>query len=89
LQHKGRLDLSPPVPDTARSGDGKFRRGRPKGAKSLLAEKRVAMTAEVDTTAVPILLQQDPGSAGVAVVDRYRRQVLPGCCPRVATHRQR
>jgi predicted phage terminase large subunit-like protein len=41
-------------------------------------EGLVKMTAARDTSDVPILLQQDPGSAGLALIDRYRRGVLPG-----------
>jgi predicted phage terminase large subunit-like protein len=41
-------------------------------------EKLVRMIAGRDGKDVPVLLQQDPGSAGKALVDTYRRQVLPG-----------
>jgi predicted phage terminase large subunit-like protein len=53
--------------------DMRHARLSPGGVESL-----VKSTAGQDTSDVPILLQQDPGSAGLALIDRYRRGVLPG-----------
>lgn len=41
-------------------------------------ERAVSNTAKVDTLDVPIRMEQEPGSSGVAVIDHYRRNVLPG-----------
>jgi phage terminase large subunit-like protein len=38
----------------------------------------VRATAEQDGRAVPIWMEQEPGSAGVAVIDHYLRHVLAG-----------
>jgi predicted phage terminase large subunit-like protein len=38
----------------------------------------VRQTAESDGTSVAIVMEQEPGSSGVAVIDYYRRQVLSG-----------
>ena len=38
----------------------------------------VRSTADTDSDKVHILLEQEHGSSGVAVVDHYRRAVLPG-----------
>jgi predicted phage terminase large subunit-like protein len=39
---------------------------------------RIRRIAEMDTRATRIALEQEPGSAGVEVVDHYRRKVLKG-----------
>ena len=41
-------------------------------------EGLVKQTAARDSSDIPILLQQDPGSAGLALIDTYRRRVVPG-----------
>ena len=41
-------------------------------------ELLVRATAERDGPQVPVLLEQEPGSSGLAVVDHYRRGVLAG-----------
>src|ERR671928_1086986 len=41
-------------------------------------ELLVRATAERDGPNVPILLEQEPGSSGVSVLDHYRRSVLTG-----------
>src|SRR3954466_4244221 len=41
-------------------------------------ELLVRATAEADGPGVPIVLEQEPGSSGVSVLDHYRRQVLAG-----------
>jgi predicted phage terminase large subunit-like protein len=48
-------------------------RGTPQQVQAL-----VRHTAEADGKAVAIYMEQEPGSSGVAVVDHYRRHVLPG-----------
>lgn len=48
-------------------------RSRPKGVEDLIRQ-----TAEMDGRAIPIHIEQEPGSSGVAVVDHYQRTVLPG-----------
>lgn len=47
-------------------------------AKSLGNEQRIRATAESDGKAVPIYLEQEPGSAGKDVTDHYQRIVLKG-----------
>lgn len=42
------------------------------------AEQRVKQTAMLDGRGVPIRMEQEPGSSGVAVIDHYRRDVLVG-----------
>jgi predicted phage terminase large subunit-like protein len=44
----------------------------------LQVEALVRQTAELDGRAVPIWLEQEPGSAGVNTIDHYTRRVLPG-----------
>ena len=41
-------------------------------------ERRIAMTADADGPAVDIWIEEEPGSAGKALVDHFRRNVLPG-----------
>jgi predicted phage terminase large subunit-like protein len=41
-------------------------------------EKLIRQTAELDGTATPVRLEQEPGSSGVALIDRYAREVLQG-----------
>src|ERR671933_108156 len=41
-------------------------------------ELLVRATAERDGPGVPVLLEQEPGSSGVSVLDHYRRSVLAG-----------
>lgn len=41
-------------------------------------EELVAQTAEEDGRAVKVRIEQEPGSAGVHVIDHYRRKVLVG-----------
>jgi predicted phage terminase large subunit-like protein len=41
-------------------------------------ERLVATTAREDGTAVQIVIEQEPGAAGVALFDRYKREVLRG-----------
>jgi predicted phage terminase large subunit-like protein len=41
-------------------------------------EETVAQTARLDTYKVPVVIEQEPGSSGVMVIDHYRRNVLPG-----------
>jgi predicted phage terminase large subunit-like protein len=48
-------------------------RATPAGVESL-----VKQTAELDSKAVPIWMEQEPGSSGVKVIDDYRRRVLVG-----------
>lgn len=40
-------------------------------------ERLIRGTAEADTTDVPIIIEQEPGSAGKSVSHRYRHEVLP------------
>lgn len=54
-------------------GDVTRARGTPKAVEDL-----VRQTAELDTRRVPIILEQEPGSSGVAAIDHYRRRVLVG-----------
>ena len=53
--------------------DVRRQRLSPRGVEML-----VRSTAEADGDKVHVLLEQEPGSSGVAVVDHYRRTVLPG-----------
>jgi len=48
-------------------------RGTPQAVEAL-----VAQTAALDTYAIPIWMEQEPGSSGVNTIDHYRRHVLPG-----------
>lgn len=41
-------------------------------------ERRVRQTADLDGVQTPVGMWQDPGQAGKAQVDHYRRRVLPG-----------
>jgi len=41
-------------------------------------EKLVRATATLDGTEVPVAIEQEPGSSGVALMDHYRRNILPG-----------
>ena len=41
-------------------------------------EVRVKAQAQIDGPSVPVRIEQEPGSAGVIVVDHYARHVLPG-----------
>lgn len=41
-------------------------------------EKLIKQTAELDTTAVEIFMEQEPGSSGVSEIDRYAREILKG-----------
>ena len=41
-------------------------------------ESLIAQTAELDGRSVPIVMEQEPGSSGVATIDHYARRVLPG-----------
>jgi predicted phage terminase large subunit-like protein len=41
-------------------------------------ERLVAATAREDGTDVQIVIEQEPGAAGVALIDRYKREVLRG-----------
>ena len=41
-------------------------------------EARVRSQAQIDGASVPVRIEQEPGSAGVIVVDHYARHVLPG-----------
>lgn len=47
-------------------------------ASSRGVERRIRQTAELDGVHVPVGMWQDPGQAGKAQVDHYRRRVLPG-----------
>lgn len=40
--------------------------------------KLIRYTADKDGVQVPIVMEQEPGSAGKALIDHYRRNVLPG-----------
>ena len=53
--------------------DVKRARGTPGAVEAL-----VRQTAELDTRAVQIVMEQEPGSSGVKVIDDYRRRVLMG-----------
>lgn len=44
----------------------------------LAVERLIHQAAMVDGESVAIRMEQEPGSAGVGVIDRYRRQVLAG-----------
>jgi predicted phage terminase large subunit-like protein len=64
----------------ARASDGKVYvldvrrvRATPAGVEAL-----VKQTADIDGKGVPIVIEQEPGSAGAALIDRYVRQVLAG-----------
>jgi len=46
--------------------------------RPLGVEKLIAWVAQRDGSLVPIRMEQEPGSSGVAVIDRYRRVVLAG-----------
>jgi predicted phage terminase large subunit-like protein len=41
-------------------------------------ERLVAATAQEDGTAVRIVIEQEPGASGAALIDRYKREVLRG-----------
>lgn len=41
-------------------------------------EQLIGQVAALDGTATPIRLEQEPGSSGVALIDRYAREVLKG-----------
>ena len=41
-------------------------------------ERLIAQTAKVDGPAVPVWMEQEPGSAGKTVIDHYRCRVLVG-----------
>lgn len=41
-------------------------------------ERLIRQTAELDLRDVPIRIEQEPGSSGVALIDRYARDVLKG-----------
>jgi len=43
-----------------------------------VVEQLIRRTAEEDGKAVPIAIEQEPGSSGAAMLDYYKRQVLPG-----------
>ena len=45
---------------------------------ALEVEQRVRQTAERDTINVPIFIEQEPGAAGLALMEHYERQVLRG-----------
>jgi predicted phage terminase large subunit-like protein len=51
------------------------RKARVKGEK---VEQLIAQTAYEDGHAVPIRMEQEPGSSGKALVDQYARYVIPG-----------
>lgn len=44
----------------------------------LRVEQLIRQTAELDGRAVPIFMEQEPGSSGVNTIDRYAREVLAG-----------
>ena len=44
----------------------------------LEVETRIKQTAALDTRRVPIYIEQEGGSAGEFVIDKYKREVLPG-----------
>lgn len=46
--------------------------------RPLGVERLICAIAELDGTAVPIRMEQEPGSSGVAVIDRYARALLQG-----------
>lgn len=46
--------------------------------RPLGVERLVAQTAADDGPTVPIRMEQEPGSSGAAVIDRYQRSILPG-----------
>jgi predicted phage terminase large subunit-like protein len=48
-------------------------RGRPRRV-----EERIQQTAQVDTRAVRIFIEEEPGSSGKTVIDHYRRDILSG-----------
>ena len=41
-------------------------------------EKMIAQTAQIDGVSTPIIIEQEPGSSGVNVIDHYARTVLQG-----------
>ena len=53
--------------------DLRHARATPRAVESLIRQ-----TAELDTTRVPVWIEQEPGSSGVNTIDHYVRQVLPG-----------
>jgi len=53
--------------------DMKRLRGTPQANEALLKQ-----TAELDGKAIPIRMEQEPGSSGVKAIDDYRRRVLLG-----------
>lgn len=44
----------------------------------LECERLIRQTAEIDGKAVPVQMEQEPGSSGVDTIDNYRRRVLVG-----------
>lgn len=40
-------------------------------------EKHIALTAELDTAEVKVVMEQEGGASGVAMIDYYRRKILP------------
>jgi predicted phage terminase large subunit-like protein len=46
--------------------------------RPLAVQTRVQRTAEIDGRPTPIYIEQEPGAAGVQVIDDYQRSVLPG-----------
>lgn len=53
--------------------DVRRRRGTP-----LEIERFIARTAQQDGKGVVIVIEQEPGASGIAIVSHYRRDVLPG-----------
>lgn len=47
-------------------------------ASPLQTEQLIRQTAELDGVKVPIVMEQEPGASGVAMIDHFRRTVLPG-----------
>ena len=39
-------------------------------------EKHIGLTAELDTPEVTVVMEQEPGASGVAMIDHYRRRIL-------------
>lgn len=46
-------------------------------AKPLDVQRLIAQTAVIDSTAVAVRMEQEPGSSGKTMIDHYRRNVLP------------
>ncbi len=44
----------------------------------MAVERAVHATAEADGERVPVVMEQEPGSSGVSMIDHYRRHVLVG-----------